>query len=105
MLYYSQKLKHQIKLTFIIRCDDIDIYTGKPKNPDIPRPAIGTAHKMQSAMTHKFGRDFGRGAQYWTENPINAGKWLGNPSISVTVTQYIVSLNRRKVRYHTLKYQ
>ena len=81
----------------LVRCDDTDIFTGKLKDPSTPQLTIGAAQKMRSAMTHKFGRDFGRGTQHWIENPMMPGKWLGNPSISVTVTQYMISLNRRKV--------
>lgn len=59
------------------------------------------AMKMRAAMTHKFGRDFGLGTQPWMEHPMKADHFLGNPSISTTVTQYMVSLNRRKVRSFT----
>ena len=52
---------------------------------------------MRASMTHKFGREFRLGAQPWIENPLQPGKFLGNPSISVDVTQYMVSLSRRKV--------
>lgn len=52
---------------------------------------------MRAAMTHKFGRDFGLGTQQWMEHPTVAGKYIGNPSISVTLGQYMVSLGRRKV--------
>ena len=55
------------------------------------------AMKMRAAMTHKFGRDFGLGTQPWIEHPIKPDRFIGNPSISTAVTQYMVSLNRRKV--------
>ncbi|KAH7910371.1 hypothetical protein BJ138DRAFT_1087834 [Hygrophoropsis aurantiaca] len=53
---------------------------------------------MRAAISHKFGRDHGLGTQPWTEHPMQPGKYIGNPSLSVTVSQYMVSLRRRKVR-------
>ncbi|TDL13834.1 hypothetical protein BD410DRAFT_817264 [Rickenella mellea] len=53
---------------------------------------------MRAAISHKFGRDYTLGAQPWTENPSIPGTWMGNPSLSVKVSQYMVSLHRRKVR-------
>ncbi|KAG0694256.1 hypothetical protein DFH29DRAFT_985313 [Suillus ampliporus] len=43
-----------------------------------------TAQKMRAAISHKYGRDHGR-------------HFRGNPSLSVTVSQYMISLGRRKV--------
>ncbi|KIJ07550.1 hypothetical protein PAXINDRAFT_90221, partial [Paxillus involutus ATCC 200175] len=80
------------------RCDENDIWTGKPKPPSIPRVTYGTAQKMRAAISHKFGHDHGLGTQPWTEHPMQPGKFVGNPSLSVTVSQYMVSLRRRKVR-------
>ncbi|KAH9927788.1 uncharacterized protein B0H18DRAFT_1084655 [Fomitopsis serialis] len=56
-----------------------------------------TAQKMRAAISHKFGRDFGFGEQSWGQNPLT-GKYSGNPSLSVVVSQYMVSLQRRKIR-------
>ncbi|KAF8417535.1 hypothetical protein L210DRAFT_3660271 [Boletus edulis BED1] len=53
---------------------------------------------MRAAISHKFGRDYGLGTQQWMEHPTIPGKWIGNPSLSVVVSQYMVSLRRRKVR-------
>ncbi|KIJ09570.1 hypothetical protein PAXINDRAFT_87284, partial [Paxillus involutus ATCC 200175] len=80
------------------RCDENDIWTGKPKPPSVPRVTYGTAQKMRAAISHKFGRDYGMGTQPWTEHQVQAGRFVGNPSLSVTVSQYMVSLRRRKVR-------
>ncbi|KAH9840012.1 uncharacterized protein C8Q71DRAFT_795217 [Rhodofomes roseus] len=52
---------------------------------------------MRAAISHKFGRDFGFGDQPWGRNAAT-GQYSGNPSLSVTVSQYMVSLQRRKVR-------
>ncbi|TCD61880.1 hypothetical protein EIP91_007808 [Steccherinum ochraceum] len=54
--------------------------------------------KMRSAMTRKWGRELDCGTSPWIDQPTIAGKSLGNPSMSTTVAQYIVSLGRRKVR-------
>ncbi|KAI0735528.1 hypothetical protein C8Q76DRAFT_765954 [Earliella scabrosa] len=53
---------------------------------------------MRAAISHKFGRDFKLGTQNWLENPLIPGKYHGNPSLSVVVSQYMVSLRRRKTR-------
>ncbi len=55
------------------------------------------AQKMRAAMTHKFGRDYQLGTQAWQEHPVT-GKYVGNPSLSVVLSQYMVSLRRRNVR-------
>ncbi|THH26560.1 hypothetical protein EUX98_g7632 [Antrodiella citrinella] len=79
------------------KCDDIDIFTGQPKPPSQSCPGHGHTEKMRAALTHKFGRDFQLGSQQWIENPAYPGRYIGNPSISVVVGQYMVSLRRRKV--------
>jgi hypothetical protein len=40
------------------RCDENDIWTGKAKDPSVPRATYGTAQKMRAAISHKFGRDY-----------------------------------------------
>ncbi|KIJ15217.1 hypothetical protein PAXINDRAFT_77647, partial [Paxillus involutus ATCC 200175] len=57
-----------------------------------------TAQKMCAAMSHKFGRDYRLGTMPWVENPSIPGKYIGNPSLSVAVSQYMISLRRRKAR-------
>ncbi|CDO74434.1 hypothetical protein BN946_scf184831.g1 [Trametes cinnabarina] len=80
------------------QADDIDICTGKPKDPSIPRVTYARAQKMRAAVSHKFGREFKLGTQPWAESALIPGTYLGNPSLSVLVSQYMVSLRRRKVR-------
>jgi hypothetical protein len=79
------------------RCDENDIWTGHVKDPSIPRATFNTAQKMRAAMSHKFGRDYQLGTMPWVENPSIPGKYVGNPSLSVAVSQYMISLRRRKV--------
>ena len=80
-----------------LRCDEEDIWTGKAKDPSISRVNYGTAQKMWAAVSHKFGRDLGLGTQPWAEHILKPGKFTGNPSLSVVVSQYMISLRRRKV--------
>ena len=51
---------------------------------------------MRASMSHKFGRDLGLGTAPWTPHPVILGKFMGNPSLSPKVSQYMVSLQRRK---------
>ncbi|KAG1814841.1 hypothetical protein EV424DRAFT_1325878 [Suillus variegatus] len=80
------------------RCDENDIWTGRTKAPSIPRVTYGTAQKMRAAVSHKFGCNHKLGTQPWSEHPTITGKFIGNPSLSVMVSQYMVSLCCRKVR-------
>ncbi|KAI9572412.1 hypothetical protein HD554DRAFT_2202838 [Boletus coccyginus] len=52
---------------------------------------------MRAAISHKFGHDYGLGTQQWMEHPTIPGKFIGNPFLSVVVSQYMVSLRRCKV--------
>ncbi|KAG1865941.1 hypothetical protein F4604DRAFT_1585850 [Suillus subluteus] len=79
------------------RCDENDIWTGRTKVPSIPHATYSTAQKMRAGFSHKFGRDHKLGTQPWSEHPTITGKFIGNPSLSVTVSQYMVSLHHRKV--------
>ncbi|KAJ3540347.1 hypothetical protein NM688_g6236 [Phlebia brevispora] len=81
------------------RADIIDIHTGAELHPGIPRVSYSYAQKMRAAITHKFAREFGLGPAPWVENALEPGRFSGNPSISPTVSQYMISLHRRKVRY------
>jgi len=83
------------------RCDETDVWTGKVKLPDEPRLTYGTAQKMRAAISHKFGCDYGLGTQQWMEHPTVPGKCVGNPSLSVVVSQYMVSLCQHKVSFNS----
>ncbi|KAG1847318.1 hypothetical protein DFJ58DRAFT_717213 [Suillus subalutaceus] len=54
------------------------------------------AQKMRAAVSHKYGRDHKLGTQPWSGHTMVAGKHIGNPSLSVTISQYMVSHRRRK---------
>ncbi|OBZ78715.1 hypothetical protein A0H81_00663 [Grifola frondosa] len=95
---FPKELPTWIAVWIMNRCDEIDIRTGTAKGPKADRVTYNMGQKMRAAMTHKFARDFGLGTQLWTENPLLPGKFHGNPSLSVAVSQYMISLRRRKVR-------
>ncbi|KAI0708333.1 hypothetical protein C8Q76DRAFT_577975, partial [Earliella scabrosa] len=80
------------------KADDIDFLTGKLKDPNIVRVTYARAQKMRAAISHKFGRGFKLGTQLWMESPLVKGAFYGNPSLSVMVSEYMISLRRRKVR-------
>jgi hypothetical protein len=48
-------------------------------------------------MTYAFGRLHGLGTLPWHQSEVT-GAMVGNPSVSDTVSSYMVSLRRRKVR-------
>jgi hypothetical protein len=52
---------------------------------------------MRAAMTYAFGRLYGLGTLPWHQSEVT-GAMVGNPSVSDTVSSYMVSLRRRKVR-------
>lgn len=90
-------VKFVLSISHTERCDAVDIRTGEVKPLKKSRPTYATAQKMRAAMTHKFGRDYRLGTQQWTENATVPGLFQGNPSVLVTVSQYMVSLRRNKV--------
>lgn len=79
------------------RCDSQSPFTGEAKHPSEARSTYGTAQKMRAAISHKFGREYARGTQLWTEHPHKPGQYIGNPSLATTLSQYMISLRRRKV--------
>ena len=80
------------------RCDEISL-SGDKRPSDEVRATYGTAQKMRAAMSHKFGRDLGLGIAPWTAHPLHPGKFVGNPSLSPKVSQYMISLQWCKVRH------
>ena len=51
---------------------------------------------MRASMTHVFGRDLGLGSEKWHKNE-QTGHMAGNPSVSIQLASYMVSLRNRKV--------
>ncbi len=52
---------------------------------------------MRASMTYAFGRVLELGALPWHQNEMT-GRWVGNPSVSDTVSTFMLSLRRRKVK-------
>ncbi|KAJ3803498.1 hypothetical protein F5876DRAFT_54370, partial [Lentinula aff. lateritia] len=75
-------------------CDIIDL-DGKAIATTKERATYTHAQKMRAAATFGFGRVHGLGMQAWHRSEIS-GKMLGNPSVSETVSTYMLSLRRRK---------
>ncbi|KAJ7888301.1 hypothetical protein B0H13DRAFT_1627146, partial [Mycena leptocephala] len=84
-------------------CDIIDV-DGKPIPPLQVQSSYGTAQKMRAALSYTFGTVHGHGRTPWHKSE-TSGQWVGNPSISNLVGDYLPSLRRRKMcvrRDHTL---
>ncbi|KAK7043085.1 hypothetical protein VNI00_008439 [Paramarasmius palmivorus] len=76
-------------------CDTIKLDgTVRPKLE--ARKSWSHAQKMRASATFGFGRLHGLGTLTWHRSEVS-GKMLGNPSVSHQVSQYMVSLHRRKV--------
>jgi len=52
--------------------------------------------KLRSALTYGFRRHSRRGTTPWPQN-LATQRWEGNPSVSVPVSRYMLSLRKRKV--------
>jgi hypothetical protein len=78
------------------RCDSVNL-DGSEKDVNQERSTYAHAQKMRAAMTYVFGHIHGLGTLPWHKD--SAGKMVGNPSVSVAVSSYMVSLRRRKVMY------
>ncbi|KAJ3846877.1 hypothetical protein EV368DRAFT_88402 [Lentinula lateritia] len=79
-----------------LRCDENHL-NGSPIAPSMERSTYAHAQKMRAAATFGFGQIHGLGMQAWHQSEMS-GKMLGNPSVSETVSSYMLSLWRRKTR-------
>ncbi|KAJ3822043.1 DNA breaking-rejoining enzyme [Lentinula raphanica] len=77
-------------------CDLIKL-DGSPVASNKERSTYTTAQKMRAAATFGFGRMCGLGNLAWHRSEFS-GKMLGNPSVSETVSSYMLSLRRRKTQ-------
>ncbi|KAG1871447.1 hypothetical protein F4604DRAFT_2014217 [Suillus subluteus] len=77
---------------------DLLVMDKQAKELSISRVTYATAQKMRAAISHKYGCDHRLGTQPWLEDSLQPGHFRGNLSLSVTVSQYMISLGRRKVR-------
>ncbi|KAJ3833043.1 hypothetical protein F5878DRAFT_496253, partial [Lentinula raphanica] len=69
-------------------CDSVGL-DGKNVAPNVERSTYGHAQKMRAAATYGFGRVHGLGMEAWHRSEIS-GKMLGNPSVSETVSTYML---------------
>ncbi|KAJ7913809.1 hypothetical protein B0H13DRAFT_1532479, partial [Mycena leptocephala] len=76
-------------------CDVIDV-DGKSIPPQQVQSSYGTAQKMRAALSYTFGTVHSHGRTPWHKSE-TSGQWVGNPSISNLVGDYLPSLRRRKV--------
>jgi hypothetical protein len=76
-------------------CDDVGL-DGTPKDPSIPRGSYSHAQKLRAAATYGFGRLHGLGSLPWQRSEVS-GKMIGNPSVSETVSRYMITLRKKKV--------
>ncbi|KAJ3738196.1 hypothetical protein EV360DRAFT_58348, partial [Lentinula raphanica] len=79
-----------------LRCDEINL-DNTPKDFSITQSTFTHAQKMRAAATFGFGRVHGLGMQVWHQSEIT-GNWVGNPSVSETLSCYMLSLCRRKTQ-------
>ncbi|KAJ3746987.1 hypothetical protein EV360DRAFT_57123, partial [Lentinula raphanica] len=77
-------------------CDTVNL-DGNPIPAGTKRSTYIHAQKMCAAATFGFGRVHGLGMQAWYASEITR-KMLGNPSVSKTVSTYMLSLCRQKTR-------
>ncbi|KAN0137248.1 hypothetical protein V8E53_004958 [Lactarius tabidus] len=91
------KYAPQLIVVWIMKeCDEINL-DGSKRPSDEVRATYGTAQKMRAAMTYAFGRLHGLGTMHWQCSTFD-GSMVGNPSVSESVSRYMLSLHRRKVQ-------
>ncbi|KAJ7175645.1 hypothetical protein C8R46DRAFT_808668, partial [Mycena filopes] len=76
-------------------CDELKI-DGGIRPPEELRLSFSDAPKMRAAASWNFAQVRNQGNIPWRKE--QGGVWVGNPSVSVFVSSYMVSLKRRKVR-------
>ncbi|KAJ3867261.1 DNA breaking-rejoining enzyme [Lentinula novae-zelandiae] len=90
----TYSFSHWVWLTNYRRCDLIKL-DGTPVLEE--RSTYTHAQKMRAAATFGFGKIHGLGMQAWHQSEIS-GNMRGNPSVSETVSTYMLSLRRRKTQ-------
>ncbi|KAJ3760308.1 DNA breaking-rejoining enzyme [Lentinula raphanica] len=92
--YVSYHFQNSTLIEHGFRCDELNL-DSTVKDSNIERATFTHAQKMRAAATFGFGRIHGLGMQVWHRSEIT-GKWMGNPSVSETLSCYMLSLRRRK---------
>ncbi|KAJ7668225.1 hypothetical protein B0H14DRAFT_2424765, partial [Mycena olivaceomarginata] len=76
-------------------CDSIRI-DGTTRDPTEIRLSFANAQKMRAAASWNFAQVDNQGNVPWRKS--DSGVWMGNPSVSPLVAQYMTGLKRRKVQ-------
>ncbi|KAF7308877.1 DNA breaking-rejoining enzyme [Mycena kentingensis (nom. inval.)] len=77
-------------------CDDVNL-DGTAKPLTVQRDSYSHAQKMRATATYAFGRVAGLGSLPWQRSELS-GRMVGNPSVSESVSRYMVTLRKKKVR-------
>ncbi|KAF7321720.1 DNA breaking-rejoining enzyme [Mycena kentingensis (nom. inval.)] len=77
-------------------CDDVNL-DGTMKPSTVQRDSYSHAQKMRATATYAFGRVAGLGSLPWQRSEVSR-RMVGNPSVSESVSRYMVSLRKKKVR-------
>ncbi|KAJ7603609.1 DNA breaking-rejoining enzyme, partial [Mycena polygramma] len=77
-------------------CDVIDL-EGQPIPEGKAIATKGTAETIRAALLYKFGTVQGLGRTPWRAKPLQPTQFEGNPVFSDIVSDFIISLKRRKV--------
>ncbi|KAF7303697.1 hypothetical protein MIND_00599100 [Mycena indigotica] len=84
-------------------CDDINL-DGTAKPSGQVHGSYSHAQKMRAAATYGFGRIADLGSRPWERvdsyevSGARTWRWMGNPSVSETVSRYMITLRKKKVR-------
>ncbi|KAJ7222300.1 DNA breaking-rejoining enzyme, partial [Mycena pura] len=77
-------------------CDNMSS-DGNLKEPAVERATFAHAQKMRAAVSFRFARIKSTAGIAWHLSEVTS-KMVGNPATAVVVSQYFVSLKRRKVQ-------
>ena len=88
----SENTPMHICTWIFIECDILDSQNNTQMQYN--NKTYSQALKMRSAISFHYN-ELGRGSNSWYQG--HDGSWIGNPSLSNTVSRYMLSLQRRKV--------
>ncbi|SJL16477.1 uncharacterized protein ARMOST_20003 [Armillaria ostoyae] len=72
-------------------CDAVDMH-GVSKPLDDPQQTYSHAQKLRASLMYGFWKKGGRGIQPWDRDTLS-----GNPSVSETMSSYMLGLHKRKI--------
>jgi hypothetical protein len=86
----------EYNMTNSVHSCDIIKANKAPRDLAKPPNSYTWAQKMRSAITYTYGYEHGLGNLPFHLDPATQ-KWVGNPSISNVISNYMIALKRRKV--------